>query len=520
MSGFFKGSAESMAMSKVLLILPIIIPLATAAISMLAWRSRRTQRWLSAVGAIMLLGAAVALLVTVWRDGIQATQMGSWPAPFGITFVADLFSATMVVLTGLMGLAVVIYSLTGVGIDVRRELYGYYPLLQILLMGVCGAFLTGDIFNLYVWFEVMLISSFVLLALGGERAQVEGAIKYVTINLLSSAVFLVAAGFLYGLTGTLNMADLAVKLRDTGQPGLVTTLAMLFLVTFGIKAAIFPLFFWLPESYHTPPVAVSAIFAGLLTKVGVYALIRVFTLLFTHDVAYTHTLILVLAVLTMVVGVLGAASQSEFRRILSFHIVSQIGYMVVGLGLFTPLALAGSVFYIVHHIIVKTNLFLVSGIVHRLRGTYELKHLGGLYQAYPGLAILFLIPALSLAGIPPLSGFWAKFTIARAGLEIEQYMVVAAALVVGVLTLFSMTKIWNEAFWKPVPVSTEAVAAAETVGAAPTRRRMGVLLSPIIALALITVFIGLSAEPLMLLATRAAAELLQPAGYIQAVLGV
>jgi multicomponent Na+:H+ antiporter subunit D len=499
----------------VLLLLPVIIPLATAAISLLAWRSVRTQRWLSAIGSAGLLAAALILLNTVWNAGILATTMGNWPAPVGITFVADLFSATMVVLAGLMGLATVVYSLSGVGIDHRRESFGYYPLLQILLMGVCGAFLTGDIFNMYVWFEVMLISSFVLLALGGERAQVEGAIMYVTINLLSSAIFLVALGFLYGMAGTLNMADLAVKLRESNQPGLVTTLSMLFLITFGIKAAIFPLFFWLPESYHTPPVAVSAIFAGLLTKVGVYSLIRVFTLLFTEEVAYTHTIIMVLAVLTMVVGVLGAASQMEFRKILSFHIVSQIGYMVLGLGLFTPLALAGSVFYIVHHIIVKTNLFLVSGMVHRLQGSYELKKLGGLYQAYPVLAILFLIPALSLAGIPPLSGFWAKFTVVRAGLEVEQYLVVGAALVVGILTLFSMSKIWNEAFWKARPAGGDAAV----LGGIPRPRNFGLQLAPIIVLATLTVFIGLSAEPLMLLATRTAAQLLEPAGYIQAVLG-
>jgi multicomponent Na+:H+ antiporter subunit D len=236
----------------------------------------------------------------------------------------------------------VVYSFAS--IDVQRESFGYYPLLHILLMGVCGAFLTGDIFNLYVWFEVMLIASFVLLALGGERAQLEGAIKYVTLNLISSAFFLTAVGILYGMIGTLNMADLARQLSTVAQPGLVMTLAMLFFVAFGIKAALFPLFFWLPASYHTPPVIVSALFAGLLTKVGVYALVRVFTLLFIRDSSYIPTLILVVAGLTMVTGVLGAVAQNEIRRLLSFHIVSQIGYLLMGLGLFTPLVLAGTVF--------------------------------------------------------------------------------------------------------------------------------------------------------------------------------
>ena len=254
--------------------------------------------------------------------------------------------------------------------DRRREAFGYYPLVHALLLGVCGAFLTGDLFNLYVWFEVMLMASFVLLALGGERAQLHGAIKYVTLNLVSSAVFLAAVGILYGVTGTLNMADLARKLRrDRRTRRSVTAVAMLFLVAFGIKAAVFPLFFWLPASYHTPPGAVSALFAGLLTKVGVYALIRVFTLLFVRDVGYTHMLILVLSGLTMVTGVLGAVAQREFRRVLSFLIIGQIGYMIMGLGLFTPAGLAGPIFYIVDHVVVMTNLFLVTSVVRRLCGT-------------------------------------------------------------------------------------------------------------------------------------------------------
>lgn len=499
----------------VLVVLPILIPLMTAATSLLAWPWRSVQRWLGVLGMIGLLGTALELLYVVHRYGIQVMQMGNWPAPFGITLVADLFSAIMVVLAGLIGLAVVVYSLASM--DAPRESFGYYPLLHILLMGVCGAFLTGDLFNLYVWFEVMLMASFVLLALGGERAQMEGAIKYVTLNLISSALFLAAVGILYGVAGTLNMADLARKLTGVTSPGLVTTLALMFLAAFGIKAAVFPLFFWLPASYHTPPVAISAIFAGLLTKVGVYALIRVFTLLFTQEVGYTHTLILVIAGLTMVTGVLGAVAQHEFRRILSFHIVSQIGYMIMGLGLFTPLALAGSIFYITHHIIVKTNLFLVSGLVHRLQGTYELKQLGGLYQTFPGLGLLFLISALSLAGLPPLSGFFAKLILVRAGLETQQYTIVAAALGVSLLTLFSMLKIWAEVFWKPSP-SVTWLPGETRKPESGTAGRLTIVL-PIVVLAMCTVTLGLGAGPLFALAMRAAEQLLTPSEYLQIVLG-
>lgn len=491
-----------------LLTLPVLIPLATAAAALIAWKSPVVQRWISVVGASAMLAGGVALLVDVWQGGIQVVQIGSWIAPFGITLVADLLSAVMVVITGITGLAVAIYSL-GV-IDARRERYGYHVLFHMLLMGVNGSFVTGDLFNLYVWFEVMLISSFVLLVLGNERAQIKGAIKYVMINLVSSLTFLAAIGLLYGTVGTLNMADLAVKLNELNAPGLTTTLAMLFLVAFGIKAAVFPLFFWLPASYHTPPVAVSAIFAGLLTKVGVYAMIRVFTLLFTQDVGYTHTIILVIAGLTMVTGVLGAAAQNDIRRILSFHIVSQIGYMIMGLALFTPLAIVGAVFYIVHHIIVKTNLFLVGGVVARETGSFDLDRIGGLYAARPWLAILFLIPAFSLAGFPPLSGFWAKLIIIKASLDIGSYIIAAVALIVGVLTLYSMTKIWMRAFWKPHPDDAFSWKRPP---------RLALMMIPIACLAIMTLVIGLGAEPFYVLADQAASQLLDSSVYVQAVLG-
>ena len=492
-----------------LIVLPILLPLLVGASCVVAWRYLAVQRILTLAGSVVYLVVAVVLLERVAREGIQAVQKGAWIAPFGITLVADLFSAIMVAATGVVVLVIVVYSLGTM--DRSRETYGYYPLFNILIMGVSGAFLTGDIFNLFVWFEVLLISSFVLLALGGERAQLEGAIKYVTLNLVASAFFLAAVGILYAMAGSLNMADLSQRLGSAGDPGLVTTLAVLFLVAFGIKGAIFPLFFWLPASYHTPPVAVSAIFGGLLTKVGVYALIRVFTLLFLNNVDYTHTLILWAGGITMVTGVLGAVAQYEFRRLLSFHIVSQIGYMIMGLGFFTPLALGGTVFFIVHNIFVKTNLFLVSGVSHRLHGTYDLKQLGGLYRTHPWIGMLFLLSALSLAGVPPLSGFFGKLVLIKAGLGIGQFMLVAAALGVSLLTLFSMTKIWAEAFWKPLPQGTPAHGPGTG---------MALMLGPIVTLAVLAVVLGVAAGPFLDLALRAGEQLMNPAQYIHAVLGV
>lgn len=493
------------------IVLPVLIPLLTGIIILLLRGRIGMIRVVSLVGSCLALLTAVGLLIQMAEGDILVAQMGGWKAPYGITFVVDLFSAIMLTLGTLMGLVVQIYAVGS--IDRGREQMGFYALYQFLLMGVCGSFITGDLFNLYVFFEVMLISSFGLMTLGGERGQLEGGLKYVVINMVSSILFVSALGIVYGTAGTLNMADLSVKL-SAAAPGLTTLLASLFLVAFGIKAGLFPLFFWLPASYHTPPPAVSAIFAGLLTKVGVYALIRVFTLIFLQDTAYTHNLLLVIAGLTMLVGVFGAVAQNGIRRVLSFHIISQIGYMIMGLGIFTPLALTGAIFYITHHIIVKTALFLVSGVVEHRGGTAELEKLGGLIRSYPVLAVLFLIPALSLAGLPPLSGFFSKFVLIRAGLESEQYVMVAVSLFVSLLTLFSMMKIWNEAFWKPRPESEEPVLS-DTAPPGPAWLR----LMPITALALFSLLLGLGAEGIYTLTYTAAATLLQPELYITAVLG-
>lgn len=492
------------------IVLPVLVPLFTAVILLLL------RQRLSLVRIVSLAGSSVALVVALWllfrvaRGEVLVTQMGNWPAPYGITFVVDPLSAIMLTLAALMGLTVQVYAVGSM--DRGREKAGFYPLYQFLLMGVCGSFITGDLFNLYVFFEIMLISSFGLMTLGGTIGQLEGGLKYVVINMVSSTLFVSALGIVYGTTGTLNMADLSQKLV-TAPPGLTVVLASLFVIAFGIKAGLFPFFFWLPASYHTPPVAISAIFAGLLTKVGVYALIRIFTLIFRQETEYTHTLILFLAGSTMLIGVFGAVAQNGIRRVLSFHIISQIGYMVMGLGIFTPLALTGAIFYIIHHIIVKTALFLVSGVVEQAGQTADLKQLGGLLRSTPHLAVLFLVPAFSLAGLPPLSGFFSKFVLVRAGLESEQYLVVGVSLFVSVLTLFSMMKIWNEAFWKPV-LATNAAAT-------PLSPPYNLWLTriPIGVLALLSIVIGLQAETIYGLAHAAATTALQPDIYITAVLG-
>jgi multicomponent Na+:H+ antiporter subunit D len=488
-----------------LIALPIAIPLASAII-LLIFRSQRIQRVVNLIGAAVFFAATVLILHTVYTSGIQVLRFGSWPAPFAITFAVDMLSALLVTVTGFVAFNIAIFSLADIGTE--RVKFGFYPLLNVLLMGVCGAFMTGDLFNLYVWFEVMLMASFVLMALGGERAQIEGAVKYLTLNFVASLMFLIAIGVIYGKTGTLNMADLAYRLANAESIGLEQTATALFLIAFGIKAGVFPLYFWLPASYHTPPATVSAIFAGLLTKVGVYALIRIITLVFHEQMPQLQTILYIIAGMTMVSGVLGAATQFDFRRILSFHIISQIGYMILGLALFTPLALAAAVFYIFHHIIVKTNLFLISGIASHLQGSYQLKQIGGLYKAFPFLAFLFLVPALSLGGIPPLSGFFAKFVVIKAGILSQEYILVAVALAVGILTIYSMTKIWAEVFWSPQPENS-----GKGIQKIPPA-----MLTPVIIMALATVCIGIFAENLMEMSQIAAQQLADPKMYIEAIL--
>lgn len=502
-----------------ILILPVLIPFLVAVASLLAWQRLTLQRWLGVGGAAALLAASVALLARVRREGMQTMQVGDWPAPYGITLAADHFSALLLLVAAAVGLAVAVYSL--VDLDRPRQSFAYYPLLHILLMGVSAALLTGDLFNLYVWFEVMLISSFVLLGLGSERSQLVGGLKYVTLNLVSSFLFLTAVGILYGAVGTLNLADASRKLAELDNPDLVTTLSSLFLIAFGVKAAVFPLYFWLPASYPAPPAAISALFAGLLTKVGVYALARVFTLLFTEEVTLTHALLLAVSGLTMVTGVLGAVAQNHLRRSLSFLLISHVGLMLLGLGLFTRQGLAGMTFYMVHHMLAIACLFLVAGLVHQLRRTYDVRELGGLYRERPGLALLFGIAGLSLAGIPPFSGFVGKLALLQAALEAGQWTLAAVTVAISLLTLYCVGRLWVGIFWKPVP--KREAHEEETAGERRTGRlgrlEQSVLYGPTAVLAGLLVVVGVAAGPVYEWSDAAAHELLHQEGYVETVLG-
>ncbi|MBC2775188.1 Na+/H+ antiporter subunit D [Rhizobium sp. AQ_MP] len=491
-------------MADTLLLWPVVLPLVGAALAAAFHARPAVQRIVALTVMIMTLGASFMLANAVMVGGILTKTFGSWMPPFGVVFVADRFSVAMVVISSLLALCALIFSVAD--LRQRQVRSGFYPLFLGLMIGVNGAFLTGDIFNLYVWFEVMLIATLGLITLDRTRAQIDGAIKYAVLNLLSTILFLMAIGLLYGATGTLNMADLAMVLPQTESSAALTLSAMMFLLAFGIKAGFFPMFFWLPASYHTASIIVSAVFAGLLTKVGVYALFRVFTLLFEIDNGTLKPLIGVFAAGTMLFGVFGAAVQWDVRRILSFHIISQIGYIMLGLAIATPLAMAGAVFYIIHHIVVKANLFFIAGAIHRATGSFDLRKSGGLMKSSPWLAVLFAIPALSLAGIPPLSGFWAKLMVVDASFQGDEAWLAGIALFVSLLTIFSMSKIWIEAFWK------------EPVRKTRIRHVPAAMMAPIVVLGAITLAIGINPEPLVAFSNLAADSIGNQADLIGAMI--
>jgi multicomponent Na+:H+ antiporter subunit D len=495
---------------KVLIPLMIVAPLVAAGVSMALWRHVRLQQVLGVAVLAGCVAGAFLVLSEVARSGPIAVNVGGWEAPVGITLVADLLSMLLLSISLVTVLAVFVFAIGQPRAD--KSAFYFHPLFLVLAAGVSASFLTGDLFNLFVAFEVMLCVSYVLITLGGRREQVRTGMTYVVINLAASTLLVTTVGFIYAATGSVNMADVAVRL-DEVPDGLRATLGALLFITFGIKAAIFPLFFWLPDSYPTAPVSVTAVFAGLLTKIGVYAIVRTQTLMFPSEGAVT--LVLLVAAATMVVGVFGAIAQNDMKRILSFHIVSQIGYMIFGLGLGTVTGLAGAVFFIFHQIPVKTCLFLVNGLVETMTGTAALDSLGGLQRRAPFAALMFMLAALSLAGLPPFSGFFGKLVLVQAGLAAEAWTITAVSLAVSLLTLFSMVKIWAGIFWGDPKYEPPLVAAR---GEGPLRAPflMNVATAGLVGA---TLAIAIWAQPVWELTQRAAQELLDPqAHYIAAVL--
>jgi multicomponent Na+:H+ antiporter subunit D len=498
-------------------VVPVALPL-FAGVLLLLLRSPVQRRWVSAVAAFGQLAVAAFLVVSTLEGPRLVLGVGGGAPPLGIVLVVDLLAAFMLVLSALMLAGCQAYAFAESASDHDHPLR--LPLWQFLVVGVNLSFVTGDLFNLFVAFELMLIASYALLTLEADDWDVKQAFPYVALNLVGGSLFLVAVGFIYGVFGTLNMAQLAERFGEQPDHPAVMLSALLLFAVFALKAGVFPLYYWLPESYPTLAAPVAAFFAGMLTKVGVYVLVRIYGTIYPHDLHGMHDLMGWLGAVTMVVAVLGAVSGSFIRGILSWHILSQIGYMVLALGLFTRTAVAACIFYIIHHIIVKGTLFLAGAAAGARRGSDDLDQPGGVAALHPVLAACFFLQALSLAGAPPLSGFWGKFVIVTEGLKAgvvnegggfpSELVWVGAAVLAGILTLFSMLKIWNGAFWGgKIPDQVDRVPV-----------HFAGMVAVCAVLTLVSLAIGLGAGTVWSWAEAAADQAMDQQGYIRAVMEV
>jgi multicomponent Na+:H+ antiporter subunit D len=500
-----------------LIISPIIITILAGAIMVMLRSKPNIHAYLATIAMAMVVACELLLLQNVLEHGPQSMTMGRWMPPFGISFTVDAMGALLAAVSGIVALAVCIYSSLDINYTGRR--LGFYPFLMLLMTGVSGSFLTGDIFNLYVWFEVMLISSFGLIILGGERAQIDGALKYAILNLMATTLFLVATGLLYGVTGTLNMADIALKTTLLPPDAPMGTIGALYFLAFAMKAAAFPVNFWLPASYHTPRIVVSAVFAGLLTKVGVYALIRTLVMILPESREQLSEIMVIVAALTMLVGTLGALAQNDVRRILGYLVIAGIGSMLAGVAIGTGTAIMGSILYAVHSILVMTALYLSLGVLIRMSGgKYSLAELGGGYKASSLLSVLFLVLVFAVSGLPPFSGFWPKFVLVEAALAEGHHWLTFAILFSGLLTSIAMGRVWAHAFWRGGPIGTE-----DGRDAAPLNNLVGTVRArafiPISVLTVFVVIMGVMPTPFFGMAQLGSYSLLRPQAYTQAVFG-
>ncbi|MBB3454029.1 multicomponent Na+:H+ antiporter subunit D [Rhizobium sp. BK313] len=488
-----------------LVILPVGLCIALGAILMMLRDRTAMHGWIAIPGLALLVLIDAALLYKVATEGPVTMVMGRWLPPFGIAFSVDLLGAIMALAAAVVALAASLYALGEITTSGRR--YGFFPFLMLLLAGVSGAFLTGDIFNLYVWFEVLLISSFGLLILGSEREQIDGALKYAVLNLIATTLFLVSVGYIYAVFGTLNMADIAMKARAPGNVAPLMTLAGLFLLAFGMKAAAFPVNFWLPASYHTPRITVSALFAGLLTKVGIYALIRVLVMLLPVERVGLGPITAIVAIATMLVGVLGALGESDIRRLLGYVVISGIGTMLAGVALGSTSGLSGAIFYALHSMVLMTALYLLAGQAARLAGSFSLAALGGLYRQSGWFAGLSLMLFFAACGLPPFSGFWPKVILVKAALDTGAWWIAAAILLTGFLTTIVFGRVFLLAYWRPRSAQDATVPGPIAWQAA----------LPLVALTALVIGFGLFPERLLHLTQLAAGGLDDPSAYMHSV---
>ncbi|WP_320199208.1 Na+/H+ antiporter subunit D [Agrobacterium sp. rho-13.3] len=488
-----------------LVVAPVALCICVGAILMMVRHSTRLHAGIAIAGLVLLVVIDAALLWNVATNGPITMVMGRWLPPFGIAFTADLTGAALALAGAIAALACGVHAASDV--DETGKRYGFYPFLMLLMAGVSGAFLTGDIFNLYVWFEVLLISSFGLIVLGSTRQQIDGALKYAVLNLIGTTLFLITVGYLYAIFGTLNMADIALKATVLGDDAPLMTLAALFTLAFAMKAAAFPVNFWLPASYHTPKVVVSALFGGLLTKVGIYALLRVMVMLFPVQREALSFPIAVVAALTMILGAMGALAQNDLRRMLGYVVISGIGTMLAGVAIGSPASISGVIFYALNSVVLMTALYLVMGHAARVGGASTLSELGGLYAKAPWFSGLALALFFAGSGLPPFSGFWPKAMLTKSAIDIGAWWLASAILVSGFIVTITFARAFLLCFWRPLPAGGHPLPATVKT---PT-------LAPVVALTVLIVGFGLFPETIMRLSQHAADGLADPSAYIRSV---
>jgi multicomponent Na+:H+ antiporter subunit D len=482
----------------------MLLPLLAGILLIFVPRHSILQRYVSLFVMLANIGISIYLLNKIQTDGVLRLDFGEWEPPFGILFVADSFSVLLVLTSSIVAAACIIFAFSSTSRTYERMFF--YSFVNFLIAGVNGSFLTGDLFNLYVNFEIMLLASYVLIAFGGRKFQLRESIKYVAINVVSSWIFLVAIALLYGSVGTLNLAHISERVAESGQTPTMTVISIVFLTVFALKAGLL-LYFWLPGSYSAPPTAVAALFGGLLTKVGVYSMVRLFTLVFYHEPQITHTIIGILAGLTLIGGSIGAVAFKDIRLIVSYNVIIAVGFMMVGLAVMTPVAMEGTIYYLIHDMIVKTLLFLVAGTMIILTGETKLDNMSGLIRNYPMLGWVFFIVMFSLAGIPPMSGFIGKVLVGQGATEAGSYVLVALAFLSSLFVLYSLLRVFLNSFW------------GETILSKEDQRPMrpGWTVS-IVLLTIGTFALGFGAEPIAAYVQDAANTLMNPQIYIDAIL--